>query len=331
MSATHIHVDGIMLIVSLFFASFLVLLASSFYILNADIELKLISDVREQFEAEELQYNIDFKGRDGILTGTVANEKERQEAVKIAESVDGVRVIRNELTIIEKSSRSRNNSDASLSGISGITEDNNNSGASLSEISGITENNNNSGASSSDISGITEDDNNSGASSSEISGITEDNNNSGVSSSDISAMAQGKKEVIEESLDNIISSVSTSSDPDIDSYAVIEEKESNSEHLTEITEKPIIEEFIISFELDSTELSSKHESSLNSVIIKMMNDPLLFVEMSSSHLKSAIAIKRANLIKDFFAKQGIGKKRFDVIWDGSGSKNSVQLKLFQNK
>ena len=280
MSATRIHIDGIVLIVSLFFASFFILLVSSFYILNTDIELKLISDVREQFEAEELQYNIDFKGRDGILTGTVASEKEGQKAVKIAESVEGVRVIRNQLTIIKNDSK--NSLDTSLSGISGIIEDTNNLDTSFSAISRITEDINKS----------------------------KDNN---------------KKE--EKSVNNITSLVSISSDSD----TVTEEKENHLEYFTEITEKPIIEEFVISFKSDSTKLSSEHESSLNSVIIKMMNNPLLCVEMSSSHTKSAVAIKRANLIKDFFAKQGIGKERFDVIWDGSGEKNSVQLKLFQNE
>jgi len=291
MSATRIHIDGIVLIVSLFFASFFILLVSSFYILNTDIELKLISDVREQFEAEELQYNIDFKGRDGILTGTVASEKEGQKAVKIAESVEGVRVIRNQLTIIKNDSK--NSLDTSLSGISGIIEDTNNLDTSFSAISRITE-----------------DTNKSDASFFTVSEITKDNN---------------KKE--EKSVNNITSLVSISSDSD----TVTEEKENHLEYFTEITEKPIIEEFVISFKSDSTKLSSEHESSLNSVIIKMMNNPLLCVEMSSSHTKSAVAIKRANLIKDFFAKQGIGKERFDVIWDGSGEKNSVQLKLFQNE
>jgi len=100
MSATRIYVDGIVLIISLFFSSLLVLVASSFYILNADIELQLISHVRERFDDENLQFSVDFSGRDGVIGGNVANEKERQEAITIAKSVEGVRTIKHELSII---------------------------------------------------------------------------------------------------------------------------------------------------------------------------------------------------------------------------------------
>ncbi len=269
MSATRIDVDGIVLIISLLFSSLLVLLASSFYILHADIELQLISDVRERFAEEQLQLNVDFKGRDGIIGGSVGNEKERQEAIAIAESVEGVRTIKNELTIV-------------VTMPAGISS--NNTESISSELPSIIGN-------------------------------------------------MGADVPIAESLENITSiiPVPISSDSDIDNYTVTEEKENFSENLTEITEKPIIEELLIAFQFDMIELSLEHKSSLDLFAVKLMNDPLLFVEISSSHLKPAIAIKRATSIKNFFEKQGVNKNHFDVIWDSSENKNLVQLRLFQNK
>ncbi|MCK5813277.1 MAG: BON domain-containing protein [Cocleimonas sp.] len=265
MSATHVRVDGIALIISLLFASLLVLLASSFYILYADIELKLISDVRERFEEENLQFSVDFNGRDGVISGSVTNEKERQEVITLAKSVEGVRTIHDELTIISSPDATINNTQEALP----------------IQLLGITGN-------------------------------------------------TGGNQLIVESLGNITSSIPASSDPDISSYDVIEEVNA-SENLTVMTEKPIIEEASLYFELETIELSSEHTVSLDSVAVKLNNDPLLFIEISSSHSKSAIAIKRADIIKDFFVEKGLDKKRFDVIWDGVENKNQVQLKLFQNK
>lgn len=260
MSATHIRVDGIVLIISLLFGSLLVLLASSFYILNGDIELKLIGDVRERFEEEELQFSVDFNGRDGIISGSVANEKEKKVVLKMARSVEGVRTIQNKLTIIS---------------------------------------------------------------------MPDANNDKDVI--DPALIDDGKNESIIDSLEMITSSVATSSDPDIESYEVIVEEIKTSENLTVMTQKPVVEEFLIHFEQDIVELSLEHKSSLDLVAIKLRNDPVLLIEISSSHLKSAIAIKRADIMKNFFKVKGLENKRFDVVWDGSGDENGVQLKLFENK
>ncbi len=259
MSATRIDVDGIGLIIFLLFSSFLVLLASSFYILHADIELQLISDVRDRLAEEQLQLNVDFNGRDGIIGGSVGSERERKEAIAIAESVEGVRTIKDELTIVTMPT-----------GIN--TTDN-----IPSELPSIT-------------------------------GDIEVN------------------EPIVESPDNI-----TSITPivPISSDAVTEEKENSSKNLTEITQKPIIEELLIAFQVDMTELSLEQKSSLTLFAKKLINDPLLFVEILSSHSKSKTAIKRANLIKNLLEKQGVKEGHFEIVWDSSRDKNSVQLRLFK--
>jgi hypothetical protein len=262
MSATHIRVDGIVLIMSLLFGSLFVLLASSFYILNGDIEVKLMSDVRERLAADDFQFRVDFNGRDGIISGSVVNEKDKQVAMAIARSVEGVRTIKNKLTLIS---------------------------------------------------------------------IPDTNNDKDVISPTLINDGKNEPVPITGLLETITPSISTSSDPDIDSYDVIVEKIDASENLTVITQKPVLEEFSIYFEQDAIELSLEHQASLALVAIKLNNDPLLLIEMSSSHLKSAVAIKRADVMKNFFEVKGLENKRFDVVWDDSGDNNRVQLKLFQNR
>ncbi len=99
MSATHIRIDGIVLIVSLLVASLFILLGVSFYTLNDNIELKLIDDVTERLNEEGYQINIDFDGRDGVLKGSVNDEQTLKEIISISKSVAGVRTIKNEITI----------------------------------------------------------------------------------------------------------------------------------------------------------------------------------------------------------------------------------------
>ena len=99
MSATHIRIDGVVLIVSLLIASLFVLLGAAFYAFNDDIELKLIDDVTERLDEEGYQVNIDFDGRDGVLKGSVNDEKTLKEIISISKSVAGVRTIKNEMTI----------------------------------------------------------------------------------------------------------------------------------------------------------------------------------------------------------------------------------------
>ncbi len=267
MSATRIDVDGIGLIISLLFSSLLVLLASSFYILRSDIELQLISDVSERLAEEQLQLNVDFNGRDGIIGGSVTSEKERKDAIAIAESVEGVRTIKDELTIVT------------------IPTGNSNTDNIPSELPTIT--------------------------------------------GEIKANAPTVKS--SDSITSITPITPISSETKTNNYTVTEEKENSSKNLTEMTQKPIIEELSIPFQADIIKLSSKQESSLNTLAIKLMNDLSLFLEISSAHLKSKIAIKRATLIKNFLEKQGVNKNHFDIIWDSSENKNSVQLRLFKNK
>jgi outer membrane protein OmpA-like peptidoglycan-associated protein len=98
-----------------------------------------------------------------------------------------------------------------------------------------------------------------------------------------------------------------------------------------MTEKAVIKEIIIPFKLNITELTTEDEVALTSVAKKMKNDPLLFIEMSSFHVKSVVAIKRTTIIKDFFVEHGIDQQRFDVLWHGSDEQNQVQLKLYRNE
>jgi len=120
MSATHIHVDGVVLIFSLLFASLLVLLGISFYVLHDDIELTLITDVRERLDEEGYQVSIDFDGRDGTIGGNADDEKTIREIVAITKSIKGVRTIKNEITVSAPPSSTPITNDLST-GLSGIT------------------------------------------------------------------------------------------------------------------------------------------------------------------------------------------------------------------
>ncbi|MCK5917940.1 MAG: hypothetical protein KAG34_05920, partial [Cocleimonas sp.] len=74
-----------------------------------------------------------------------------------------------------------------------------------------------------------------------------------------------------------------------------------------------------------------NEVFLSTLVTKLKNDPLLFIEMSSFDVKSAVAIKRTESIKDYFFSRGVAKKHFDVLWHDSEKQSKVQLKLFRNE
>jgi hypothetical protein len=265
MSATHIHVDGIVLIIFLLFSSLVVLLGSSVYILHSDIEITLMDNVMERLEAEGFQFAVEFDGRDGVVSGSVKNEPIKKEVISIAESVEGVRSIESKLEIISISTPAdTKNNPSEISGLSGITE-----GTSMVD-----------------------------------------------------------------SLDDIISSTIPKPavvDPEIDEHKVPEGKKDRSETLTEMTEKPILEEVVIQFKPEETKLSSSNEVFLSALVTKLKNDPLLFIEMSSFHIESGVAIKRTKSIKDYFISNGVDKKHFDVLWHDSERQSKVQLKLFHNE
>ena len=101
-------------------------------------------------------------------------------------------------------------------------------------------------------------------------------------------------------------------------------------NLTEMTEKEISEEISLSFGVEQTNLSIEQELILHGLSEKLQLDPLLCIEMASFHEKSSIAIYRTTKIKNYFEKQGIDQKRFDVIWHDSEKESKIQLKLFQN-
>lgn len=268
MSATRIHVDGIVLIISLLFASLLFLLSTSVYILYADIGLNLTTNVTERLDDEGFQFYVEFDGRDGSVSGSVKDEATRKEVVSIARSVEGVRTIEDKLTIFGMPEENR---EGTLDGLSDI----------------------------------------------------------------FSKIEKGNELVVEPLSEIITSTVPAPLSPKskiekIEDYTV-EEGKVSEENITEITEKPIIEDLIIYFKSNTTVLSSVDEVSLSLFSEKLKNDALLSVEMSSFYLKSKIAIKRTEIIKDFFIKNGGDKKHFDVLWHDSDDKNQVQLKLFRNK
>ncbi len=137
-----------------------------------------------------------------------------------------------------------------------------------------------------------------------------------------------------ESLDDIIADSipkSTTIDPDINDHKVLSGKEEHADNLTDMTEKLIIEELVIQYKSEETELSSANEVFLSVFVRKLKNDPLLFIEMSSFHAKSTVAIKRTKNIKNYFINNGVDKKYFDVLWHDSETQNKVQLKLFKNE
>lgn len=99
MSATQIHVDGVVLIISLLFASLCVLIGTSIYILHDDIELHLINTVTERIEEEGYQVSVNFDGRDGTISGIVDDSVVIEELSNVAKSVEGVRTIVNKLEV----------------------------------------------------------------------------------------------------------------------------------------------------------------------------------------------------------------------------------------
>ncbi|MCK5917795.1 MAG: hypothetical protein KAG34_05190, partial [Cocleimonas sp.] len=123
MSATHVHIDGIVLIIFLLFASLVALLGSSVYILRSDIEIHLMDSVTERFSEEGWQFNVTFSGRDGVVSGSVKDKVMEKEIISIAESIKGVRTIDNQLEIINTSiDNIKKNNPNKISGISGISE-----------------------------------------------------------------------------------------------------------------------------------------------------------------------------------------------------------------
>jgi hypothetical protein len=263
MSATHIHVDGIVLIIFLLFSSLVVLLGFSVYILRSDIEITLMDNVMERLEEEEFQFAVEFNGRDGIISGSVKNESIKKEVISIAESVEGVRSIKSKLEIISTPTDKKNNP-TKISGLLGITED--------------------------------------------------------------TSMVDSLNEIITTAIPK-----PTLVDPEIDGHKVSEGEKDRAEILTEITEKPIIEEVVIQFKPEETKLSSLNEVFLSVLVTKLKNDSSLFIEISSFHSESRVAIKRAKSIKDYFISNGVDKKHFDILWHDSESESKVQLKLFYNE
>ncbi len=265
MSATHVHVDGIILIIFLLLASLVSLLGASVYILHNDIEVTLEENVMEQFDAEKWQYGVAFSGRDGVISGNVKDEATKKDVIFVAKSVEGVRSIESKLEIISIP-------------VDNIKENNLDE---LSELSEITDN---------------------------------------------ASMVESLDDIIAGSMPK-----STIIDPEIDDYKVPEGKKERLDNLTDMTEKLIIEELVIQYKLEETELSSANEVFLSTFVTKLKNDPLLFIEMSSFHVKSTVAIKRAKRIKNYFINKGVNKKHFDVLWHDSEKQSKVQLKLFLNE
>ncbi|RTZ64623.1 MAG: hypothetical protein DSZ29_05350 [Aquificaceae bacterium] len=159
MSATRIHIDGIVLIISLLFVSLLVLLGSSFYALHEDIELQLITDVREQLEEAGYQVSIDFDGRDGTIGGSVPDEQTIQEIVDITKNVPGVRTITNNLTITHPETSTEKDLEMGLLGITDTTDQNT---ASIESIDNLisSSTSNNTSSENSDINNIATEDTN---------------------------------------------------------------------------------------------------------------------------------------------------------------------------
>jgi hypothetical protein len=267
MSATRIHVDGIVLVISLLFASLLFLLSTSVYILYADIGLNLTTNVTERLDDEGFQFYVEFDGRDGFVSGSVKDDATKKEVISIAKSVEGVRTIENELTILDMPKENGKNN---LDGLSDVSD---------------------------------------------------------------AMKSEKENKLVVKSLNEIATSTvptPTFPDPNIEDYQVEEGKKSE-ENLTEITEKVILEDFTINFKAATTALSAVDKISLSLIAEKLKDDALLFVEMSSFHLQSKVAIKRTEIIKDFLIENGSDKKHFDVLWHDSEDKNQVQLKLFRNE
>jgi hypothetical protein len=64
--------------------------------IEGDLESKTRTAIEEQGFSVEV---IEFSGRDGTLRGTIGSEEDRRAVIEIAEGVDGVRVIHDELTV----------------------------------------------------------------------------------------------------------------------------------------------------------------------------------------------------------------------------------------
>jgi hypothetical protein len=264
MSATHVHVDGIVLIIFLLFTSLIALLGSSVYILHSDIEISLMERVVERFEEEGWQFGVTFSGRDGVVSGSVKDEVAKKEVVLVAESVEGVRRIESKLEVISTPVDVQENNPDELLGLSGITD----TPSIVESLNGIIAN------------------------------------------------TMPKPTVI---------------DSDIDDYTIAKGETGRSDNLTDMTEQQILEEIVIQYDTGEVKLSSANEVFLSTLVTKLKNDPLLFIEMSSFYVNSVIAIKRTESIKDYFFSNGVAKKHFDVLWHDSEKQSKVQLKLFRNE
>lgn len=77
----------------------LILLIISVYIIQPKVEAKLTSKVRSVLEQHNIDAQVSFSGRDGILKGSVENQAEADNAAKLSLEVFGTRVIRNRLNV----------------------------------------------------------------------------------------------------------------------------------------------------------------------------------------------------------------------------------------
>lgn len=78
------------------------LLIISVYLIQPQVEAKLVSNVISALKEHNIKAEVSFSGRDGILEGEVESQKVAKIAQKISLSVFGTRVIRNHLSIRNK-------------------------------------------------------------------------------------------------------------------------------------------------------------------------------------------------------------------------------------
>ena len=82
----------------------IVLLIISVYLIQPKVEAKLTSDVKALLKTHNIEAEVSFSGRDGILRGEVDSQEIIDNAQKISLTVFGTRVIRNYLSIRTKES-----------------------------------------------------------------------------------------------------------------------------------------------------------------------------------------------------------------------------------
>lgn len=77
----------------------LVLLIIAVYLIQPKVEAKLTSSVKSVLEQNNIDADVSFSGRDGILKGSVESQEVADNAEKLSLSVFGTRVIRNKLSV----------------------------------------------------------------------------------------------------------------------------------------------------------------------------------------------------------------------------------------